>query len=48
MTLNLFDVQTGDLLLQMEVNDAWSMAFSADGTLLALGEANGVVIYGVE
>lgn len=48
MTLNLFDVQTGDLLLQMEVNDAWSMAFSADGTLLALGEANGVAIYGVE
>lgn len=48
MTLNLFDVQTGDLLLQTEVNDAWSMAFSADGTLLALGEATGVVIYGVQ
>ncbi|HLU11161.1 MAG TPA: hypothetical protein VK003_15925, partial [Oceanobacillus sp.] len=41
--LTIFDVETGDVIIEQELESLWSLAFSPDGTILVIAQANDVI-----
>lgn len=41
--LSIFDVETGDVIIEQELESLWSLAFSPDGTILVIAQANDVI-----